>query len=297
MEKRNIFNECVRLAQEDKLSITEIRERLIKKYSEPKVIDIFAKLNEFGILSENSGGVGGGVNLASNKYYYERAHAVQKEIVVIGEGNLAKTLIDKCIKHKFKNVKPLEFDSFTGADTNANKRDSIFHTADFFVVNGSRWNPHFLDQFNKCALEYNIPWLYVGGVEEGFLKIGPLFMGKETGCYNCLIKRIKSNHDYLNYLNSYENFLREKKGASSPDTLPNIEIFYELISDIVLLDIHKYFELWAIPVTWKGFITINAITLDITKHHLLKIPFCEFCKPTIHYNPSPWLEPITSNRQ
>jgi bacteriocin biosynthesis cyclodehydratase domain-containing protein len=120
-----------------------------------------------------------------------------------------------------------------------------------------------------------------------------LFYGKETGCYNCLISRIKSNHAHPTFLNSYEDYLRSNRKSSKPDITPNSTIIYNIIANLTLLEVMKFIELWSLPVTWRSVININITNLNSTKHNLLKKPFCEVCKPELLYNPSPWLEAIT----
>jgi bacteriocin biosynthesis cyclodehydratase domain-containing protein len=155
------------------------------------------------------------------------------------------------------------------------------------------WAPYYIEKINLYALKYNKPWLYIGGIEEISIKIGPLFYGKETGCYNCLISRIKSNHEYPEHLQSYETFLRENKIASKPDIVPNVNIIYSIIASLTMLEVMRFIEEWSLPVTWRTLIVLNIFDYDLSKHTLLKMPFCEACKPKLEYNPAPWLEEIT----
>ncbi len=169
----------------------------------------------------------------------------------------------------------------------------MFKKYDFFVVDSVEWNPYYTELINRKALENNKPWLFVGGFEEYLLKVGPIFYGKETGCYNCLIKRIKSNNDYVNYLNGYESYLKAHKKSSKHDDFIYLDVFYDIVANISLLEISKFFEFWSVPVVWKHFITINAINYEMDRHALLKVPFCYVCKPELEYNPSAWLESVT----
>ncbi|KGT08330.1 hypothetical protein NV63_16435 [Elizabethkingia anophelis] len=55
----------------------------------------------------------------------------------------------------------------------------------------------------------------------------------------------------------------------------------------------KFFIEWALPMTWRAVVKIELGDFSISRHKLLKKPFCEICNPQLDYNPSPWLEAIT----
>lgn len=165
--------------------------------------------------------------------------------------------------------------------------------ADLIVLDSNQWSPYHIELVNKIALEENKPWLFIGGINSGQLKIGPLFYGKETGCYNCLISRIKSNHEYPTFFNSYEEYLKSNKIASKPDKFVHEETMYSLLANMAMLEIFKFFESWAIPSTFKTLLTIDIFNMNIQKHFLLKKPYCEVCHPKLEYSASAWLESVT----
>ncbi|QMU65294.1 MAG: TOMM precursor leader peptide-binding protein [Flavobacteriaceae bacterium] len=171
--------------------------------------------------------------------------------------------------------------------------EKMIEKSDFIIAGATQWSPYHLEEINSIALTKNTPWLYIGGIEETAIKIGPLFYGKETGCYNCLMSRIKSHSDTLSYLNTYEAYLRKHKIASKPDAVSNKSILNNIVANMALLEVLNFIEVWSLPVTWKTVLKIDTINFETTKHKLLKKPFCEICKPELLYNASPWLEPVT----
>tara|TARA_B110000093_G_scaffold180672_1_gene223083 strand:+ start:1387 stop:2355 length:969 start_codon:yes stop_codon:yes gene_type:complete len=211
----------------------------------------------------------------------------EAKIALIGDSQLKIIIAQKAQEHKFNQVTAFEFNE---ADI-----DDIFSNNHFVIVDNMKWNPYYLEIINKKALEYNKPWLYVEGIDDGALKLGPLFYGKETGCYNCLISRIKSNQEHVELFNKYEFYLRENKRSSVPDLLSYSDSVLEILANMVLLEVVKFFEGWSLPIVWKRVVKIDLIKYSISKHDLLKKPYCEVCKPELSYNAAPWLEAITLN--
>ena len=165
--------------------------------------------------------------------------------------------------------------------------------SDFIIVDAYCWSPFHIESINHYALEYNKPWIYIGGLENDSVMIGPIFHGKESGCYKCLINRIKSNNEYSDIFTSYEKYLKDNRIASKPDIIIHDSLIVDLIAALAFIEITKYLEGWAIPSTWRTLLKLNLQSMEMTKHNLLKVPYCEECKPQLEYNVSPWLEAIT----
>ncbi len=288
-EKENIFLEIVsEINKKTDLSLKLLISRIHKKKNEAKVIDVLEKLNEYKLLPFE---LASNLSLDSKSDTYQYSSNIKQvkdvTLVVFGQDNLSEKIKLQAKKESFKKVESYSY--------NQNRQDlkRIIKNSDFIIVDANEWSPYHIEIINQLALRYNKPWLYVIGVEKTSLKIGPLFYGEETGCYNCLISRLKSNHEYPAFLQSYENYLRKNKTASKPDIIPNTDILYNIIANISLLEVVKFFEKWSLPVTWRAILDIDITTFNFTKHILLKKPFCEVCKPELEYAPSPWLEAVT----
>ena len=291
-EKEAIFLKIVAIiTKESAIVLKKIKAQLIPKYAEPKVIEVLKILDENGLLSFTIS--------ASLQYQDVRTNITQNKIeesgannailTIVGKGELAQSLFKVAKEQTFKNVNLNSYQTlFDKVEIEATVKRS-----DFLIVDGNEWSPYHVELINEYALKYTKPWLYVSGIEGVSIKVGPLFYGKETGCYNCLISRIKSNNDYPAFLDSYENYLRGSKKSAKPDILPNSDLMYNALSNLALLEVMKFFQEWSLPVTWKTVLSFDVIGFTMTKHQLLKKPFCEVCKPTLEYNPAPWLELIT----
>lgn len=294
--KTAIFEALIDQLRDDNSQVLPVARKLRKQHDPDQVIEVLATLNDHELVpyeqrrevEEFTGRKSPDADASEEAAAADSCSTAS--ILVLGDGDLAIKVATK-LRDDYREVKHQVY-----ADFPARKQEILeekMEQYDFFVLDGSRWNPEFTERFNRLALKYNKPWLYVGGVEEINIKVGPIFYGKETGCYNCLVKRIKSNVEHLTYFNGYEDYLRRNGVSGQPDQLPQNDLYLDLAANVAALEIGKFFNLWAVPSTWKAFISINALDYSTSKHNLLKIPFCEVCKPELVYNPAPWLEPIS----
>ncbi|RZT97059.1 bacteriocin biosynthesis cyclodehydratase domain-containing protein [Ancylomarina subtilis] len=289
IEKEAIFLKIVKSIQGNpSISLKQIRG-LFEKNTDPKVTEVLNTLNDYGFLPIPTSMelVGKNNNEQTTNSSYNALEKI--DIGIIGEGPLFEILSKRANSIHFSKIEKKNYSELK----NTEDIEKLIHSVDFIIVDANQWSPFHLELINKIALKNEKPWLYVGGLEEISLKIGPLFYGKETGCYNCLISRLKSNHEYPEMLTAYEGYLHERKIASKPDLFPSLEIIYGLISNLVFLEVAKFYESWSLPLTWRTVLSFDIMNYQMTQHSLLKKPFCEICKPELEYNPSPWLEAIT----
>mgnify|MGYP006091217485 CR=1 FL=1 len=283
-EKEEIFMKVINeITKKPEISLKKLKARVENKENKEKVLDVLKTLSDYGLITFN---LLSDSETKKDSYQYETKERVINSISIFGKDDLAKEIEFLAKKESFEKVYSYPFEEKLDIEAAVKK-------SEFIIVSANDWAPYYIEKINLYALKYNKPWLYIGGIEEISIKIGPLFYGKETGCYNCLISRIKSNHEYPEHLQSYETFLREKKIASKPDIVPNVNIIYSIIASLTMLEVMRFIEEWSLPVTWRTVIVLNIFDYDLSKHALLKIPFCEACKPKLEYNPAPWLEEIT----
>ncbi|MBW8049874.1 MAG: TOMM precursor leader peptide-binding protein [Cytophagales bacterium] len=291
-EKENIFLKIVSSIQKKSdQSLKQLKSKFGKNSNSSKVMDVFHTLNEYGLLpigisvEINEKGVAS----VKSSYTSDNKNLDQVILAVVGDSDLSKNILESASILSLNKIVRKNYHELNDSES----CEQLINESDFLIVDGNNWSPYHLELINELCLKNNKPWLYVGGLEEILIKIGPLFYGKETGCYNCLISRIKSNHGHPTFLNSYEIYLKNNKIASKSDELPHSELFHGIVANIVLTEVVKFFEEWSLPVTWRTYISFNVINYEITRHALLKKPFCEICKPNLEYNPAPWLEAIT----
>jgi bacteriocin biosynthesis cyclodehydratase domain-containing protein len=291
-QRENIFLEVVTLLQrEPSTSLKKIQNKLSNNHDKSKILDVLSILNEYELLPLK-------ISLDLQKQNESPTHqpdiADKKQISdvilsIIGNGELTQVLLHTAKNQAFKKSQWYDYNHLT----NEKIIEPIVSQSDFLLVDGNEWSPFHLELINQYALKYNKPWLYIPGLEDISMKIGPLFYGQETGCYHCLISRIKSNHDYPSFLESYEYYLRHHQKSSKPDLFPNADPAYHIIANLALLEVMKFFQEWALPATWRTLLSLDATSFKMTKHTLLKKPFCQVCKPQLAYHAAPWLEAIT----
>ncbi|NVO10665.1 MAG: TOMM precursor leader peptide-binding protein [Bacteroidales bacterium] len=248
----------------------------LKKFNVFQNQDTFENLEQFKFIDKYSS--------FSNDFAKKIATS---EIVIIGRGLLVELLETKAKKTGYKNViKILLEESYN--------IDEIFKackSSDLIIVDSDSWDPIFLENFNKFALDNKKPWIIVRGNESTRGTVGPIFIPGITGCYNCLITRVKSTMSYLSHFEEYENFLRLNKTSSAIDG--GLAVSYDILASIAILESVKYLTDFSIPSIFKAFLSININDYQIKSNPFLKIPHCPVCNPKMDFNPAPWLETAT----
>lgn len=277
-----IFLRIVDLSSKGKrTNLQRIRKVLMNDFEEDKVLSVLHNLREAGLIPD-----GTDLNAKDQSTFRSIGNA---SLAIIGNSKLTEALKKVSELDNFKTVSTFEYEE-NGFEEKVSK---VFKDYDFVIVDAHLWSPHHLEIINKTAVKLNKPWLYIPGFNEENIEIGPLFYGKETGCYNCLISRIKSNHSYPQYLSQYEKYLRDLKKSSSTMNIFHDSILYSIVANFAIYETIKFIEGWALPITWQSVFKINMYNYDTSVHTLLKKPLCEVCKPNVKYNPAPWLDKVT----
>lgn len=294
-EKKAIFNDLIEFTRNADITLTEANKALIKKgHAQPDIISVFQGLVDYNLIPSHEIAESG-LTFNSNTQEFGAGYPDPKSlsIWIIGDSPLSKALKTQFAVHPFKQLDQSSIGAFLERrDHDENALLAAIDSYDLLIIDGHRWNPHFLEYINKVMVKKNKPWLFVGGIEEGKLKIGPFFWGRDTGCYSCLLKRLKSNNEYAGYLDSYEAWLKSERISAKSDEVPHMDVLYNIAANYALLETLKLFEGWAVPTLWKTMMTIQPFTYELNKHTLLKVPYCEVCKPKVKYNLAAWLEPL-----
>ena len=209
---------------------------------------------------------------------------------LVGTSDGISFLLEKSRKSGYQNVSSLIIRSnLLDVDL-----EDFIKSNDFIIVDADQWNPYFLDLINQTALAYTKPWLFIRGIQDLNGSVGPLFYGKDTGCYHCLSTRIKSHLEHLSHFEEYENYLRSQKRSAKVDKMqPTYSVLYDLIASIAIAEVNKFVSEWAVPEVYGAYLIIDSFSYDFKKHSFLKAPLCPVCKPKSDYSLAPWLEPVT----
>lgn len=290
-QKTEIFKALAELSEKDpEISLSEIIKKFEKDYPKEKIYDVLQELDSYSFLTyENADELHKATGKAPDNRYASYDVKKVHQITFVGQKELGNSFINKAEKYGFQGVKFIEITP----DLRESQIKKMLNESDFLVVDAHHWNPAFLEEFNELAVEANKPWLHIGGLEGSNLKIGPIFWGEECGCYNCLKLRIDSHNDFLAYGTEYENYLKQNRMTSKPDRLQGYEVMLDMIASYAAIETSKFLHSWSVPETWKAYVSIDVLSYNVQKHHLLKVPFCEVCQPQLEYSPAPWLEPVT----
>ncbi|HDR7762422.1 hypothetical protein [Bacillus cereus] len=159
---------------------------------------------------------------------------------------------------------------FTFLEMNQIQSADLIIAVDFFE------NEDLFSEVNEISNIYKIPFLR-SLVQEQEFSIGPIFIPKETSCYNCFLSRKISNceNPYLSYkyLKKYNSEWNETHISLIPGTI-------EMFSFHILSFIMKYFSNYMpCEIIGKEF-TYNVFNLSSNLNPVLKVPGCSKCAGT-----------------
>lgn len=272
-EQGKILEEILNMLLHDE-SIVYIKEKLCEKFPTSKVASTINSLSE-AIPS-----------LMRTSSEPENAKDVQK-VVIISNGYIGKQL-KKSPQLKNDEILLLDY-----SQINENVLDNIIPNMDFAFVDATSWAPYYIRLINQKALTWNKPWLLIGGQLSKNISIGPLFYGKETACFDCLIMRFKNNLDYSTLYSSYYNNLCSNHIVSSMQNISDEDsTLMNLLVDFTLVEYANFISGWDVPQTFRTVIEFDKKDFSLKKHILLKVPYCNTCNPKIEYDVNPWLDEI-----
>ncbi len=299
-DEKQIFLDSVNLLQDEKADVDQILTHLYETYPKEKVNSVIEELENLDLLAEKElrDRFGDHVKEQLNFWSYSQSprspSALQMQeriektkLGIFGDPFNAQLISQKARMSGFVDVH--------AEDISTSPREehilSQIEALDFFIVDAEKWNPEILEKINQQAVTKNIPWLYIQGCSPVSASIGPLFVGGQTGCYHCLMTRLKSNMEFVPHFEEFEKYLKNGKTSSTGCGAPMP--MYDLLASISILEAIKYITEWSVPALYKSVITIDYYSLMTTHHKLLKVPTCPICVPNQDHLQAPWLEPVT----
>lgn len=293
-EKEAVFLALLDMyGEEDFYTFKQLREKLGKNYSYAKIIDVVQELFDCNILTDDNFEPGPDLHAKRNEYSYLYNDKNTKDLAELTIGYIGEVSFGRLLKEKATSYEYKGFNILSNDDTISKAILSDFvRKNDFIIFDASEWNPYLAEVMNEECLKADRPWLYVDGpIDLVNYAIGPLFHGKDTGCYACYRNRVMSNDEFCSFSESYEKYLKENKKKSKSGVVNNL--VKDILSSIIVMEVSKYVGGWYPPETWRATLVFNTQNYQLVKHSFLKAPICYTCKPELDYNPSPWLESIT----
>lgn len=262
--EKDVFLSVVKLySQYNFFSFSQLTSKL-DHYPHDKVLDVVQQLQDCGLLNPtNFQGSKDEDNLYNtfSLWHGLTSSPSSFKIGLIAHNPLGQLLKDKLNMIGYSSV--VIYDVLNDYLPDEALQEIVFGN-DFLVVDATFWNPRLMKTINEYMLRENKPWLYVSGMIDTInYSIGPLFHGQETGCYECLQKRIDSNDNNYNYSIAYWKYL-EKNDKFSKNLAVN-ECVEDVVADIISLDINKYILGIDVPETWKNTLYFNTSSYSVSK--------------------------------
>jgi len=290
-EEVKIFETIIDIVKEDpNIELGRLNKKLTSSFNSNKVMFVLNELKEYELLHDP--------DAEKDEDELWKVSGESKDtlknakVLILSTGKMKSSLVAKAELAGLGNISTEDIQP----DLDEHQLEKAFNDVDFAIVESDLWNPHFLETINKIALKNSKPWLYIRGVNDTAAGVGPIFFGKETGCYACLQSRLKSQMDLLPYFEEYEKFLKMKKDAAKNEEYP--VLLYDLIGTIAIIETVKFLTGWSVPEIYGNYLTVDIETYSFRKHAFLKAPVCTTCRPKVDFNLHPWLEPVilaTSN--
>jgi ribosomal protein S12 methylthiotransferase accessory factor len=135
--------------------------------------------------------------------------------------------------------------------------------------------------FNQRALELKRPWMLVKP-RGTIIWIGPIFLPGETGCWECLAQRLRTNRPV-------ETFIQTQKGDSTAlsTSLAALPTTLQTGLNLAATEITK----WVVQRKNKQLegtlVTFDTNLLKTENHTLVRRPQCSCCGQSAHFNDKP----------
>jgi bacteriocin biosynthesis cyclodehydratase domain-containing protein len=301
-EDEAVFNGIVTQLQAGKGSITAdaLIDRMSKAFPRETVVRVVRDLRDNGILTDSvlrralKGALGPQMQFWNRAEFGTQGLSPQQlqdewtetRLAIVGDQYLAELIAQKA---KLTGLGKVTTVVRPERSLTPGQLDHLM-SSDVIVAAYDQHHAFQLNQINKEAIRLGKAWLLVRGMNGMTASVGPLFVGKETGCFHCLTSRLKSTMDHADLYDSYESYLLEHQAASRGEGAPIAA--YDLIANLAVLEVMKLRTKWAVPATYGNIINFDLYDVQTTTHPFLRTPVCPVCKPVATYSPAPWLEPL-----
>lgn len=136
-------------------------------------------------------------------------------------------------------------------------------------------NPLEFKALNRASLEYGFPWMHVA-LDGPFLLIGPTFVPRRHGCYECFETRVTMNLRQERAYQAYKNALVERELALGK--LPLEPILINLVAAHAALEIGNYVAA-GYDFTVGKCMSLFLPTMEFAFNEVLRVPNCPACSP------------------
>jgi bacteriocin biosynthesis cyclodehydratase domain-containing protein len=227
----------------------------------------------------------------ANKATYQKA-LLESTLSIIGGGELAAKVAIECTQAGIGKVIAVNLADDLPAILN--KSDEVFDTLavdlnditmmenclsttppSLLVLALDRTEPAILERLGQLSQDRKIPLLYaqMNGTE-GI--IGPLVAPGKTACLKCYHLRLTRNYNFYDEYLQWEKWI-EGDGKYQRSIGVSVSAFTSVVAGMTALEIIKKLSSFYEPELYGKFLTVNALTLEVIPHKILRVPRCPSC--------------------
>lgn len=300
-----------------------IAEKLSGVASADLVHAVIKKLQGAGIVEEAAGNEGQGLSAEELDAYsrqltfldlaLETGSAVQAQLLlkkarlsVIGDGQLATALTLETVRAGIGRIfganiqsshwisQAIGLVSFEGVGIETSNQQELearleSESPTMLAIAVDRSEPALVEAINKFSQSRGLSLLHC--LSNGTCAtVGPLVVPGQTACLTCYRLRVNSHLEFYEQRRVWDAWVKSNgHRRAQPGTLPAL---VSMAAAMATIEIVKHVTGVYEPEIYDRFVSINALTLEVISHQVLKLPRCPDCgggRSSVRY--SIWQEP------
>jgi bacteriocin biosynthesis cyclodehydratase domain-containing protein len=216
----------------------------------------------------------------------ELARRVALEAASVGVGHV---FVANCIDDDINALNPwitFEAGRLPIEDRDAVKEAVTKQEPQLLMLALDRPEPGLLTWANDLSQDTRLPLLHcqIHGIEA---VVGPFVLPGQTACLLCHHLRVSRNLDYFSEYRAWETWVTKDPRRRRALT-GNLSPLTAMAGGLAVLELIKHAAGFYQPETYGRFVTINALTLEVTTHDILKLPRCRCGQNGKKSSLSPW---------
>jgi len=290
-------------------TVDELAEKLSDVAPAAVVKALLEKLEVLGILDDLSQKIDGELPPDQARLYHHQLQffaaasrqgnparfqrlLLSSKVSIIGDGQLASRILAQCASTGVGNIAALNLGDRSNLEhPNASSAVSTHglsvkdltsitplvtkHRPDLLVLAFDRVEPELLRHINQVSQDNEIPVLHSRlNATDGI--VGPLVLPGQTPCLMCHRLRVLRNDEFYKEYISWEIWI-QRAAQDQRSAIPSLIPFTETLAGMTTLEIVKRLTLFSPPELYGKFLTIDAITLEVVPHTILRLPRCPSC--------------------
>jgi bacteriocin biosynthesis cyclodehydratase domain-containing protein len=201
------------------------------------------------------------------------ARLIEARVALVGSAPLVAPVAAALTELGIAPARTIAVDGvLDGAELDAAVADATVLVA---VASNAITRLQLLPAVNAACTKARRPWLATS-LDQDRVLVGPLFVPGETACFHCLELREES---HLPNLADYRE-LRAMVGRIPAGGVPSVTAT-ALAAQTVASELIRFVAELSIPTTYRALIELDLVSLETTRHPVLKVALCDVCGPHV----------------